>query len=705
MLSINTNLSSLITQESLKSSTKLLNQAVERMTTGYKINGAKDNAANFNISTNMTTKIGAYQVAEDNCVMGLDLLETATGNLDLISDKLLRLRALAEQASNGTYGNQSLQAINHEANALVDEIERIYSTAEYNGRKLLEVENVSGMPKAGADGFIVYVEKKDTSSLDKLSSVEDDVALTTGTYCISKASELKQLAIMTNKGLIGADCVFVLADDINLSEYENWTAIGTSANKFNATFDGNGYKITNLKISKPAENIQGLFGDARNSVIKNLGVVGANVEGNAAVGVLVGVGGVVENCYTTGKILAHGYSIGGVVGQLSNLINNCYSDVDVTSDLNDNKLSASAGLVGTVQANARIIKCYATGDIKANIGAGGLIGNIYTKVTIENCYASGNVEGGQCSGGLGSAILTNAVANINNCYASGNVEGNFNIGGFIGVLYGNTNVEMSNCYTKGIVEGDDNVGGFIGGVQEGSNTKIKSCYTTSYINRGSGFIGYFMGTQVAINFDDCYMLGTLDSNASSIYAVANTASKSKITVNNCYYNPDGVGSLDKFFKFTDDSSDVDFRGEFSVSGLTAPFSFESSNGNKTTLQIGIDSGESSSITFEIGLQLEYLNSMRSIGNNGSNSLTRIDYMLAELNNSSTEFGAVQNRLESVLDEIMIQYDNLVSSRSTLRDADIAEVSSTYIQQQILQQASATLLATANQSPSIALQLI
>ena len=53
----------------------------------------------------------------------------------------------------------------------------------------------------------------------------------------------------------------------------------------------------------------------------------------------------------------------------------------------------------------------------------------------------------------------------------------------------------------------------------------------------------------------------------------------------------------------------------------------------------------------------------------------------------------------------IQYNNLASSRSTIRDADIAEVSSHYIQQQILQQASSTLLATANQTPSIALQLI
>ena len=80
-------------------------------------------------------------------------------------------------------------------------------------------------------------------------------------------------------------------------------------------------------------------------------------------------------------------------------------------------------------------------------------------------------------------------------------------------------------------------------------------------------------------------------------------------------------------------------------------------------------------------------------------------MLSIVNAKQTEFGAVQNRLESALDEISIHYENLVSSRSTLRDADIAEVSSEYIREQILQQASATLLATANQTPAIALQLL
>ena len=86
-------------------------------------------------------------------------------------------------------------------------------------------------------------------------------------------------------------------------------------------------------------------------------------------------------------------------------------------------------------------------------------------------------------------------------------------------------------------------------------------------------------------------------------------------------------------------------------------------------------------------------------------IAELDNVLATINEKQTKLGASENRLMSVLEEISIKYDNLVSSRSTLRDADIAEETSIYIQQQILQQASATLLSVANQSPQLALQLL
>ena len=84
---------------------------------------------------------------------------------------------------------------------------------------------------------------------------------------------------------------------------------------------------------------------------------------------------------------------------------------------------------------------------------------------------------------------------------------------------------------------------------------------------------------------------------------------------------------------------------------------------------------------------------------------KLDGVLEIVSGKQTEYGASYNRLESALETIAVSIDNLTSSQSTIRDADIAEVSSEYIRNQILQQASATLLATANQSPSFALQLI
>ena len=141
-LTVNTNLSSLIIQAGLKKSTDGLNCAVERMTTGFKINGAKDNAANYCISTQMSTKISAYQVAEDNASKGLDLLMTASDSLALISGHFSRIRDLTIQSKTGTYGISSQEAINEEVNARLDEVERLYSSTEFNGIKLFQDKRI-----------------------------------------------------------------------------------------------------------------------------------------------------------------------------------------------------------------------------------------------------------------------------------------------------------------------------------------------------------------------------------------------------------------------------------------------------------------------------------------------------------------------------------------------------------------------------------
>ena len=74
MLTINTNLSSLLVQSNLKTSTNGLNTAIERMTTGFKINHAKDNAANYSINTQLSSKLSSYCTAQDNALVGLDMI-------------------------------------------------------------------------------------------------------------------------------------------------------------------------------------------------------------------------------------------------------------------------------------------------------------------------------------------------------------------------------------------------------------------------------------------------------------------------------------------------------------------------------------------------------------------------------------------------------------------------------------------------------
>lgn len=136
-LTINTNISSLIAQRNLNNATNALNTSIERMSTGYKINHASDNAADYSISKLWSTQISSLDVATDNALTGMDMLTTAEETYTLLTDHLQRVRDLTEQAANGTYGATSLAAINAEITARLNEFDRIAANAEFNGIKLM----------------------------------------------------------------------------------------------------------------------------------------------------------------------------------------------------------------------------------------------------------------------------------------------------------------------------------------------------------------------------------------------------------------------------------------------------------------------------------------------------------------------------------------------------------------------------------------
>lgn len=136
-LTINTNISSIIAQRNLNNATNSLNKSIEKMSTGFKINHAGDNAAGYSIANNWKTQIGSLDVAADNAATGADLLTTAEDTYSLLTSHLQRVRDLTEQAANGTYGSQSLKAIQSEIYARFQEISRISANSEFNGIKLM----------------------------------------------------------------------------------------------------------------------------------------------------------------------------------------------------------------------------------------------------------------------------------------------------------------------------------------------------------------------------------------------------------------------------------------------------------------------------------------------------------------------------------------------------------------------------------------
>ena len=137
-LTINTNISALVAQGNLTKATNNLNQAIERMTTGYKINHAGDNAAGFSIARNWETQLGSLDVAADNAATGADMLTTLEDTYTLVTSHLQRVRDLTEQAANGTYGSQSLKAIQSEITARLEEIDRISANCEFNGLNMMD---------------------------------------------------------------------------------------------------------------------------------------------------------------------------------------------------------------------------------------------------------------------------------------------------------------------------------------------------------------------------------------------------------------------------------------------------------------------------------------------------------------------------------------------------------------------------------------
>ncbi len=334
------------------------------------------------------------------------------------------------------------------------------------------VENEEGgVDYEALNGYAKFIDTHSTASGNEITGTTALTDLTSGgSYQIKTAEGLKQLATLSGSSL-PTGITITIANDIDMSGISGWTGI----QNFGGTFNGNGYKISNLSGSN------GLFASTTaGATIKNVAMENVNINGSSYVGGLIGSANCtdVENCYSTGTVKGSSYA-GGLVGNITgvshNKFNNVYSSAKVIGS------GGTGGLIGYLRVSPGSIfdlsNCYAIGDVQGTSNTGGLIGYAYYDQDVYHFSAPDNTD----------------ITDIENAYAGGNVSGTSSVGGFVGYLSywgdGDDYCEIRKCMESGTVTGTDSssTGAFVG--------TLKIC-----LNSGAGWNSE---SQKYVNFIDC----------------------------------------------------------------------------------------------------------------------------------------------------------------------------------------------------------
>ncbi|MBC8469540.1 MAG: hypothetical protein H8D56_08720 [Planctomycetes bacterium] len=261
------------------------------------------------------------------------------------------------------------------------------------------------------------------------------------------------------------DKQFKLMGDIDLSGYKgtDFNIIGIDhINAFTGIFDGNGHTISNFTYTSMYRGFTGIFGFAMDAIIKDLGLIGFNVDAGAGdyIGALAGwfeLGSIV-NCYCEGGGISGGIGVGGLVGV-------CYVNSNISDCYFNGSVSGSDSVGGLVAINNRssISNSFSSGEVFGRDDVGGLVGD--SRGTINHCYSTADVTGIDRSIG---GLVGNNNGTIVNCYSRGSVSGHRDVGGLAGS--GGT---IINCYSVGDVSGTMKVGGLVGsGSNQGSRAGV-----------------------------------------------------------------------------------------------------------------------------------------------------------------------------------------------------------------------------------------
>jgi len=674
----------LIAQNNMDKNTKSLDQALERLASGLRINSASDDAAGSAIASKMEAQVRSLGVAIRNSNDAVSLTQTAQGALGEIENMLQRMRELSVQAGNSTLNSSDRTQIQAEVDQLSAEIESIASKTNFNGNKLLDGSKSSLAFQIGADGsdsLKVGLENATVSSLGLGSSVTT--------------------ASITSRRLeaITAD---IAAADIKING-ESFSAADVDVDS-TANFSGDG------RLDATG------FGDADNSANggKVANTVAQIINSNSH------VHGAKATAFN--KVVGNGtFALTGTID-----INDTTINVDSSTSLSDFVKAVNdnvSGLTASLDGN-KIVFENTDGDeiVIANGGAEiGMTDDVYGGyVSISNIDGSDvKIEAGSVENGYGSA-------------AAGE-QSDLALIGFNEI---NGTTVNSTVVTSSAIAASDNI--TINGVAIGDSASASASDKATAINAANAGVTASAKTvvRITVDFNTPTNANLTDVTINGITTDLSSATTSDVvsTINTALTGKtDVVASMNsdgELVLTSNSGQNIVVEGGTETAVFTAAqaadgTAFTVANSDFTAYGVlTLTSNDGSTIVIEdgetdahtgldkLGLMAQSEDAETTVKGlavlteaQATASITSIDAAIEKVSTFRASFGAYENRIDAVINNLTTLQTNTDAARSRIEDADFAAETSNLTKSQILSQAATSMLAQANASKQNLLALL
>ena len=686
---INTNIASLNAQRNLNNSQNAQSQALERLSSGLRINGAKDDAAGLAISNRLDAQVRGLNVATRNAGDGVSLAQTAEGALNSITTSLQRMRELALQSANGSNSSLERSSLQEEVAQLKAEIQTISEKTNFNGQNLLDgsFQNTGFQTGANVGERIdVSIGETTVNTLGSaasagISSNVDQTPLTaTGTDALVAGD------IVINGAAVGATSG---TSDTASTAYGSSSSIAKAA-AINAVSGSSGVQAT--------ANVNTAQGTLVADAAALVAATSIDINGQTVSLSKAATGDAVADLAGAAAAINDKSGATGVVATVVEMDGGARIDLAAEDGRNITVVGAAAGTFGLAaglggSGNAATTGNTYTGDITLS----SVDGSDFTLATNTGNIDNAGFEAGKFSGQQGGAVSDNVTAAT--ALASGDITIN-------GVSVGASKASDDTASTV------TNAGSAIAKAAA-INQISDQTGVTAEVNATSLVGAAITGTTAgafAITINDVAIGGTTTADAVANQAVIVDAINAKAGQTGVTAS---IIDSDKLNLVAADGRTIELlTGTAGDTGLTAGNTGGSiSLSSAGSFEIGTKTGSNAVAglnvgTFggtETGTLLKDVDVSTLEGANAA--LKAVDNAINQVASEQAKLGALQNRFESTISNNAVNSESLSAANSRIRDADFAAETAALSRAQVLQQAGISVLAQANARPQQVLSLL